>query len=91
MLPEDKIGVIGKFVLASSYLETIEKGIPRQSWTQVLKTDYIRGDKGRYSLKFQSSILTLTHGFCIGSYYNHVTKPLTLVFEMKQLIHFSGA
>ena len=82
----EKIWSIDKFVLASSYLETNEKGIPRQSWTELLNTDYIRGDKGRYSLKFQSS--TLTQGFCIGSWHNHVTKPLTWVMRWRILSTF---
>lgn len=70
--PEEKTRSIDKFVLASSYLETIEKGTPRQSWTQLLSTDYTRGDKGRCKLKFQSSTLPLTQGFYIGSCHDHV-------------------
>lgn len=77
MSAKEKIWIINKVVLASSYLETIKKGIPRQNWTQLLSIDYIRGDKGRYSLKFKSRTITLTPGFCIGSCHNHVTKPLT--------------
>lgn len=75
--------------MASSYLQTIKKGIPKQTWTQFLSIDYVRGDKGRHGLKFKSSTITLAQGFSIGLLYNHVTKPLTWALRRRNFSSFS--
>lgn len=68
VLSEENIWRTDKFVLASPYLETTERSIPRQSWTQPLNTDDLEEARKDTASSFSLAPLVPLRLFYIGSW-----------------------